>query len=148
MRTISYLYFTITLSISSCEQIAMDRDFPLYLQNNSVDSVVAFLNLNRSFGAIYPDTTISPLVSSAQSGIVEIKGNTKEAIAGGSGTWEEYYEVSVPSDTLSVFMFHPDTLAKYEWHQIIEDYNILKRYDLSLGDLKRLDFIITYPPGR
>ncbi len=92
-------------------------------------------------GIMYPDT-IPPLT---------LTPPFPQALIGQSGyydcncTEEEIFE-SIPSDTLSLYMFHPDTLAKYEWQQILDDYNILKRYDLSLEDLRRLDFKVTYPP--
>jgi hypothetical protein len=50
------------------------------------------------------------------------------------------------SDTLSIFFFDPDTLAKYEWATIRQEYKILMRYDLSHNDLKKLDWCIYYPP--
>ncbi|MEO1022414.1 MAG: hypothetical protein AAFW89_07705, partial [Bacteroidota bacterium] len=81
-------------------------------------------------------------------GRVEVPRYTKGAIAGGSGTWRDYFEVSAPSDTLSLFVFHVDTLAKYDWEGILKQYNILMRYDLSLEDLERLDFTVTYPPDK
>ena len=54
--------------------------------------------------------------------------------------------MSLFRQTVSLYIYNPDTLAKYKWQQIIDDYNILKRYDLILGDLQRLDFKVAYPP--
>ncbi len=136
------IIFLIIICVQGCEEIAMDRDFPLYFQNSANHSIKAFLNLDGNFEAIYPDT----MISSSPSGIVEVTFHAKEAIAGGSGTWRDYFEVSVPIDTLSLFVFHTDTLSKYSWTEIQDNYNILKRYDLSLRDLERLDFTVTYPP--
>lgn len=142
MRTILYLYITIALSMQSCEKVAMDKDFPLYVQNKSPCLISVFLNINEDNYAIYPDT----MISSVRNGIVEVPSGERCSVAGGSATWESVYEVSVPGDTLSLFIINTDTLAKYSWSQIRNDYNILKRYDLSLGDLQRLDFEVTYPP--
>ncbi|MFV0249304.1 MAG: hypothetical protein ACK5H1_10170 [Tenacibaculum sp.] len=64
---------------------------------------------------------------------------------GNSQKWEERI-IMLPSDTLSIYFFHPDTLSKYSWDMIRKDYNILKRYDLSIEDIQRLDYEITYPP--
>jgi hypothetical protein len=41
----------------------------------------------------------------------------------------------IPSDTLSIFYFHSDTLNKYSWEEIQRDYRILQRYDLSIEDI-------------
>ena len=47
---------------------------------------------------------------------------------------------------LSVFIiFHSDTMEKYTWEEVRDGYEILKRYDLSLDDIKRLDYTIVYP---
>ena len=54
---------------------------------------------------------------------------------------------NLPKDTLSVFIFHTDTLTEYTWNEVRDKYMILKRYDLSLDDLRRLNFKITYPPN-
>ena len=49
-------------------------------------------------------------------------------------------------EKLSVFIFHNDTIDKYTWEEVREDYMVLKRYDLSLKDFQNLDFTVTYPP--
>lgn len=139
MRTI---VFCIILWTQGCEKIAMDKDFPLYVHNRSSHSVSVYLNDNENHSAVYPDTTIS----SIQDGIVEIPKGEKKAVAGGSASWDSVFKVSVPNDTLSLIVFHTDTLSKYPWTEIREEYKILKRYDLSLSDLERLDFTVAYPP--
>ena len=61
-------------------------------------------------------------------------------------TWEKYFNL-LPRDTLSIYIFHTDTLNKYPWNIVKEKYMVLKRYDLSLSDLKQLDFKVSYPPS-
>lgn len=129
------------LFAQGCE-IAMDKDFPLYFKNNANHPVQVYLNDDENYVALYPDTLISE--STERLGIV--KSGKKARIAGGSGSWENIFEVSVPNDTLSLFVFHTDTLARYPWAEVQGKYKILKRYDLSLRDLERLDFTVTYPP--
>jgi hypothetical protein len=51
-----------------------------------------------------------------------------------------------PTDTMSIFFFDPDTLAKYDWQIIRSDYKILVRYDFSHNDLNMLNWCIYYPP--
>lgn len=53
----------------------------------------------------------------------------------------------LPRDTLSIFIFHTDTLNKYPWEKIRDEYKILKRYDLSFEDIKRLGYKVPYPPS-
>lgn len=134
------IIFIIYLSfcIQSCEKIG--AEYPLFIQNKSHHSISAFFNDNENHKAIYPDTSISIV----EQGIIHIPKGEKEAIAG-STNWESVFEVSVPNDTLSIFIIHSDTLAKYSWFEIRRDYNILKRYDLSYQDLERLNWNVYYP---
>lgn len=128
------------LFAQGCE-IAMDKDFPLYFKNNANHSIQVYLNDDENFVFLYPDTTIS-----IQDGIVEVISSEKKAVAGGSAQWKSTFDVTAPNDTMSIFILHTDTLARYSWTEVQNKYKILKRYDLSLGDLERLDFTITYPP--
>jgi len=52
----------------------------------------------------------------------------------------------LPTDTMSIFFFDPDTLAKYDWSIIREEYKILVRYDLSHDNLRELKWCVCYPP--
>ena len=47
---------------------------------------------------------------------------------------------------MSVFIFHTDTLNKYSWQEVRDGYKILRRYDLSLEDIKKMKWTIPYPP--
>jgi hypothetical protein len=58
--------------------------------------------------------------------------------------WEDVFK-SLPSDTLSIFIFRAKTISYYDWQLIRNNYKILKRYDISLGDLKQKKWIIPYP---
>jgi hypothetical protein len=48
-------------------------------------------------------------------------------------------------DTLSVFIFDAQVLENTPWDTVKAKYIILKRYDLSLDDLNKLNWTITYP---
>lgn len=58
---------------------------------------------------------------------------------------KEKWEEVLPKDTLVVYILSKDTVDKYSWEKIRSDYNILKRYDLSLDDLKKQNLTVTYP---
>ena len=49
------------------------------------------------------------------------------------------------SDTLTVYVFDASVVENTPWEIVARDYLVLKRYDLSLEDLRRLDWRITYP---
>jgi len=40
---------------------------------------------------------------------------------------------------------YPDTLKNDSWENIRDNYKVPKRYDLSLDDLKNMDWTINYP---
>ena len=59
-----------------------------------------------------------------------------------------------PNDTVSIFVFHSDTIRKYPWETIRDDYKILVRYDLSAEDINSMpraryggDYLIPFPPS-
>jgi len=90
-------------------------------------------------GIFYPDS----LPATDKHIVHDIKTNT-EYYYDSSLKWDVIYS-SLPHDTMSVFIFHSDTLKKYTWEDVRNGYKILKRYDLSLEDLKQMNWKITYP---
>lgn len=134
------IYLIIIISSQSCSSCIGKES--LFIQNNSSFSISVYFNDDENFSAIYPDTTIS----SFQELIYHVSSGEKKSTQL-SSNWDNTFTVTVPNDTLSIIIFHTDTLNKYSWEEIRESYNILKRYDLSLDDLKKLNFIVSYPPG-
>ena len=53
---------------------------------------------------------------------------------------------SLPSDTLMIFVFDKGVVDTEPWEDIILNYKVLCRYDLSLSNLEDLDYVIPYPP--
>jgi len=49
-------------------------------------------------------------------------------------------------DTNFVYIFDAAVVENTSWEVIARDYLVLKRYDLTLEDLQRLNWKITYPP--
>lgn len=50
------------------------------------------------------------------------------------------------SGVFMVYVFDEEILASTPWDTIGKYYMILRRYDLTLGDLKMLNWEISYPP--
>ncbi|WP_299523702.1 hypothetical protein [Winogradskyella sp.] len=138
MRKLILILFLAT----SCE-IKMDNDFPLSVSNNSETSINVYFNTDQNFQYIYPDSTITNFENRISEKILP---SQIIAVSGGSSHWESIFEINVPNDTLSMFIINSDTLNLYNLGEIGSTYNILKRYDLSLSNLKDLDFIVSYPP--
>jgi len=71
--------------------------------------------------------------------------DNRSAIAG-SFCIEDNFKNESFLDTISVYVFDAELIENIEWEVVARDYLVLKRYDLSWSDLKRLDWRITYPP--
>ena len=127
------------LSSSGCEDVFPSSS--IELKNDSDTDINYYFAFGGEGGLLYPDTllplTLTPPLPKARKGY---SGYTD------CHCTEEELIDNLPADTLSIYIFHPDTLMEYTWKEIIEDYNILKRYDVSLEDLQRLNFTVTYPP--
>lgn len=141
----SFMLIVITISLCECRFPMEDIEYPWYVQNYAdysigtyfASGIPAYYDISPT---AYPDITL-PIDSVV---IVMVKSNEKQLV------WRtldrEKLIKSLPADTLSVFIFHADTLSKYQWEEIRLDYKILRRYDLSLQNLKQLNFTIPCPP--
>jgi hypothetical protein len=91
-------------------------------------------------GETYPDTSIIQ----TEPRLWTVQSNDSFDDVSEWGTWKERFS---KIEKLSVFIFHTDTLNKYTWEEVRDGYMILKRYDMSLDDLKQCNFTVTYPPN-
>jgi hypothetical protein len=109
-----------------------------HFYNNSEYDVIIYLSIVPSeMGAsLYPDTTLP----SANCRILCKHGTYFPY------TYTTFYN---KSDTFCLFIFHPDTIEKYDWEIIRREYKILKRYDLAISDINNvLNRNIYYPPTK
>lgn len=143
MKKIKLLLRTVMLIIVillyGCDSFPDKR----YLMNvdNHFSSTICW---NNAFGGgekTYPDTTLL------------FKRERVNRKVKAEGKYYDYYSLSfeelfsdLPQDTLSMYFFSQDTLDKYSWEEIQAGYKVLIRYDISLQDLIRLDYTISYPP--
>ena len=138
------------LTAADCTKDTTNRHYHINFKNNSKTTIWVIHN-----GEEFPDTLIpswerDPRVDS-MSAILPGE-NSAEAI----WSWDffecEYgYTVygndTVGYDTLSVYVFNDDTLARYGWQTVRENYLVHQRYDLSLDDLKLLNWQLYFPPS-
>lgn len=133
-RLIIYLFFL--FAVSSCEDfLPFDQVNCIWIKNES-NQLVHFL-----VGYNYPDTTIPDAYNKRKG----VSTNSKTSYDS-KEKWKDVFK-ALPSDTLSVFIFSIDDLNKYDWQTVRKEYKILKRYDVSLQDLERLEYLLTYPPN-
>lgn len=141
----------VVLCSYQCDGFLMDRKYPLYISNNSDRKLLIDINTDGYFSdPEYPDTTISERILTIQTPFDEnwgVKSGHRVMFRESSGPWEVVYETGVPSDTLSFIVYDIDTLNKYPPETIRNNYMILKRYDLSIYDLQKLDYTLYYPPS-
>lgn len=119
----------------------VDKAYPFIIVNNSSHSIGLYRADGRDGSSAYPDTVL-PLTNKYVMDVVAKSGN--EVDLAPQISWEQAFTY-LPADTLSVFIFHSDTLKKYSWQEVRDGYKILKRYDLSLEDLKKNNYKVTYP---
>lgn len=113
----------------------------LLLENNSTDTIYAAAVF--AFESNYPDTTLpaeKPSMSYVPPGKKWIFTNAFPS----DRVKEEFSKL--PKDTLSVYLFDASTYEYAPWNEVRGDYKVLKRYDLSLDDLLKLNWTVQYPP--
>jgi len=126
IKLLGLIFFLI--SIISCEPLA-DHVYFIEVQNNSNDSIRCFASYN------YPDTTLS-----VDKPILQLITPHSYTKIESKDSWDKI----LPKDTIEIFFLSADTLLKYDWNSIKSQYKILKRLDLSLRDIQRLNSIVTY----
>lgn len=132
MIRIIYLIL-LNLALNSCEEF-----YPLYVTNNTSNIIYYTIAEPRTF-ITYPDTI----------GIVKNNfGNIRTGRSTNNLRSKEWKEIilALPSDTLSIYFIEGQVYENEDWEDIVNEYQILKRYDLSIEDLEALDFNVPYPP--
>lgn len=132
------LLFSFLLILRSCI-LQPETTFPLRVKNNSHHHFGLYFPSSKD-GIFYPDT-ILPLSNKYLKNPIVFESYYFHS----SNSWDYVYS-QFPQDTMSVFVFHSDTLAKFSWEEVRKGYKVLVRYDLSLEDLERLNFELSYPP--
>lgn len=124
------IILSLTLCSYSCEKLVDHTNF-IRIHNNTNDTIQIYAGYN------YPDTTLNL----EKPKLVMIYPNTQNGGLESKTDWKD----KVINDTLNIFILSKDTVDRYSWDKIRNDYNVLKRYDLSLDDLKNMNWTITYP---
>lgn len=124
---------------SSCEKPFFAEVFySIRVINNSPSSIRVLLAIDKAEKQ-YLDTTL-PFTKPA---LIKVEP-TKTGYFDTKTTWEENLE-KLPADTLSIFFIENSVYEHTNWEEIRLNYQILKRLDLSIEDLKSTNFIINYP---
>lgn len=145
MKSRNIFLLILVFFLNSCYWFFEDpeRKYQSIKINNNSEIDIAFYPYSfLPIGVLYPDTLLPK----------ENIGRYCKKIEPKHVSWYRptLYEKDIrekygEADTLIFFVFSVETLNKYSWEEIREDYKILKRYDLSIKDLDSLDWTITYP---
>ena len=138
-----FILFGVLFIIIFCPAFKCRKDtetchYQIRFSNNASKAVYSIYNLS------YPDTTISdpnPVLAGSYNKVEagEIKTLSNR------DCFEDVFKHLILSDTIMVFVFDATDVESTSWDTVKQNYLILKRYDLSLQDLKNRNFTITYP---
>ena len=122
-------------------------------ENNCHETIIFENRTSRTLyvtsSYLYPDTSTfagipNPVLAPTNTKIFPNESNT--SVFWGNDCIELAYKDLIPSDTMMIYIFDAEVLETEEWSDVIHDYKVLIRYDLSQNDLKYLDWKVTYPP--
>jgi hypothetical protein len=124
------LYLIIGVSLTSCSK---PKQIYLYFTNNADYDILVFKWYS------YPDTNFY-----FEWGGTKVLANTQYAYGSKNG-WDNDIKNNNAEHVLMLFIVHPDTLAKYSFDEISENYLFSKRYDLHLTELEKNGWQVSYP---
>lgn len=144
MRKINILLWlsVLLLLVCNCER-----------ENENCHKTITFINKTESTLYVtsayeYPDTMAfrtgpNPILDPNFTKVLPKETNTQ--VLWSRDCIELAFKDLIPSDTLMIYVFDGQILDTTPWDIVKENHLVLKRYDLSLKDLRRLGWIITYP---
>ena len=130
--TLIFLYGCIRKETANCH-------FNIHVKNNSNKPIYIYDYYD------YPDSSLknknyNPAVSGEY---YKVKPSETTNIR--RSCYEGLFETRIPSDTIMIYIFDAQTLATTPWETVKKNNLYLKRYDLSLQDLRNLNWLINYP---
>ena len=149
------LIFFLLISCSSCCGGYWKNRMDVIIENNSIHNIACFFPTTHIYPVenypckIYPDTTITFSPHFVQSNIAPHTSGKYVFVCYDN---IEYVYDHHNTDTLSLFIFDCNIIESVTWSRIIEDYDILARYDLSREDMNSFKKdkngmpVIPYPP--
>lgn len=139
-KIILLLVISLFLISGSCEKNPFVERFYTITVINQSSQMIYFLPYDKFSEIQYPDTTL-PI----QKPDATILGIGAKFYIDKREPWSNEIN-ELPADTLSIFFFDKTVFEDSSWTEITNNYLVLKRYDLSLQDLERLNFNVPYPP--
>jgi len=139
--TIILMVLSFVFMANACDKEDENHHNTIEVINNSEKAIYAY------FDFAYPDTlALTGVPSSSEPSIYKIEPHKRNTTALWQKTfWEVIFRDGwrIPSDTLMVFIMDAELLESNTTHV---HNTIIQRYDLSLQDLQRVNWTLTYPP--
>jgi len=142
MKAMLYILLSVTLLASACKKEDESCHKTIKIVNQSDKSIYVECTYGHPDTAYFvyePNPALSPEMYKVSS------GETNSRALWSRNCWETNFEVYLPSDTLMIYVFDAQVLETTPWDTVKANYLVLKRYDLSLQDLEKMDWTITYP---
>lgn len=139
MKNLLSLPLFLILCASSCEKLPFGEYFYEILLVNKSNCDLYVYPAYRESENVYPDT----LLPISYKFFNKVSSNS-DFTWSSQIQWKEIIQ-KLPADTLSVFFIDATIFENVAWDTIRKNYLILKRYDLSIEDLEKTDYTITYP---
>ena len=133
------LTFSFLLLVGACEKDRKGDPIELFVKNNSNDTIIACLQFN------YPDTILLDFKKErSMTDAYGVNPYSKVGFLEFTG-WERTLRKEKKTEGVVCIVYSVDTFRNYPFEQIQNDYNILKRYIVSIDQLKAMKWTITYP---
>lgn len=149
-----FLYCWILLLVHACyPKDSENCHYRMYFKNESLIDVY----VQGGWGDTVPkDPSTYGRSKTEELSLHTVKSNSNEfifhtdrsrgCIEGTFKDKETYPNSAYDYDTFNVKIMDASMVHNTSWDTIVKHYMLLKRYDLSLEDLQKLDWTLTYPP--
>jgi hypothetical protein len=138
------LYFAVILLFNTCVRESDTCHKSILFTNNSDKEIYARVN-----SSTYPDTIsyrhYGGLVSQSHIYKIQSGAGNRDALDS-RDCYEKKFEGKYAIDTIMIFVFDAYTLEHNTWETVVKYNMVQHRYDLSLEDLQRLGWSVTFPP--
>lgn len=137
-----YLFFTIPICMLLLATTCNKEDENCHKHINIVNNSDGDIYYSLSFR--YPDTiTLYPNPTS-DSYTYRIEKNSEKKDFSRS-CYEGEIKIN-PEEKIMYYIYSANTLETVPWDTVVKYYMILERYDLSVENLKSMNWTVTYPP--
>lgn len=140
MRKLTFILLLSVLVISTgCPESFDEPDSTIVLKNTSSIDIVHFMESRMVADTVLPQSTPFPG-----------EGNIANTLipADSSRTYTDSYIQGFeenPNKVLMIWFFSRDSVEQLSWDSIVSNYQVLRRYDLTLDDLEAMNWTVEYP---